>query len=82
VAIVSAAQSHNAAAAKAAASKLVKDIVSAKATATTLSDGNSYAVRYRVRVEGCVEGGSAPRRAVRIAGAAALTRTLGRALLT
>jgi hypothetical protein len=40
-AIVSAAQSHNAAAAKAAATKLVNDIVTAKATSTTLSDGSS-----------------------------------------
>lgn len=39
-AIVSAAQSHNAAAAKDAATKLVNDIVSAKATSTTLSIGS------------------------------------------
>jgi hypothetical protein len=39
-AIVSAAQSHNAAAAKTAASKLVNDIVSAKATSTTFSNGS------------------------------------------
>ncbi|HEY3727923.1 MAG TPA: hypothetical protein VGL51_12165 [Solirubrobacteraceae bacterium] len=38
-AIVSAAQSHDAAAAKAAATKLVNDIVSAKATSTTLTNG-------------------------------------------
>lgn len=38
-AIVSAARSHNVAAAKAAGSKLVTDIVSAKATSTTLSNG-------------------------------------------
>jgi hypothetical protein len=38
-AISSAAQSHDAAAAKAASTKLVKDILSAKATSTTLSNG-------------------------------------------
>lgn len=38
-AIVSAAQSHNGPAAKAAATKLVNDIVSAKATSTTLTNG-------------------------------------------
>jgi hypothetical protein len=38
-AIVSAAHSHNAAAAKAAATKLVNDIVSAKATSTTITNG-------------------------------------------
>ena len=38
-AIASAAQSHDAAAAKAASSKLVNDILSAKATSTTLSNG-------------------------------------------
>jgi hypothetical protein len=38
-AIVSAAQSHNATAAKDATTKLVNDIVSAKATSTTLSTG-------------------------------------------
>ena len=38
-AIVSAAQSHNAGAAKAATTKLVHDILSAKATSTTLSSG-------------------------------------------
>jgi molecular chaperone GrpE (heat shock protein) len=40
-AIVSAAQSHNAAAAKAATTKLVNDIVSAKATSTTLSNATA-----------------------------------------
>ncbi len=40
-AIVSAAQSHNAAGAKAAATKLVNDILSAKATSTTISNGTS-----------------------------------------
>ena len=40
-AIVSAAQSHNAASAKAAVTTLVNDIVSAKATSTTLSNGSS-----------------------------------------
>jgi aminopeptidase N len=39
-AIVSAAQSHNATAAKDAATKLVNDIVRAKATSTTLSNGS------------------------------------------
>ncbi|MGZ4179481.1 MAG: hypothetical protein ACXVUL_02175 [Solirubrobacteraceae bacterium] len=39
-AIVSAAQSHNATAAKDDATKLVNDIVSAKATSTTLSNGS------------------------------------------
>ena len=38
-AIASAAQSHDAAAAKAASTKLVNDILSAKATSTTLSNG-------------------------------------------
>lgn len=38
-AIVSAAQSHNVGAAKAATTKLVNDIVSAKATSTTISNG-------------------------------------------
>ena len=38
-AIVSAVQSHDAAAAKAATTRLVNDIVSAKATATTISNG-------------------------------------------
>ncbi|MGN6868888.1 MAG: hypothetical protein ACTHMY_10865 [Solirubrobacteraceae bacterium] len=38
-AIVSAAQTHNATAAKDAVTKLVNDIVSAKATSTTLSNG-------------------------------------------
>ncbi len=40
-AIVSALQSHNAGAAKAATTKLVNDIVSAKATSTTISNGTS-----------------------------------------
>ena len=40
-AIVSAAQSHNATAAKDATTKLVNDIVSAKATSTALSNGTS-----------------------------------------
>ncbi len=40
-AIVSAAQSHNATAAKDATKKLVNDIVAAKATATTISNGTS-----------------------------------------
>lgn len=39
-AIASAAQSHNATAAKAATTKLVSDIVSAKATSTTLSNAS------------------------------------------
>ena len=38
-AIASAAQSHDAAAAKAASTKLVSDILSAKATSTALSNG-------------------------------------------
>jgi hypothetical protein len=40
-AIVAAARTHNAAAAKAAATKLVNDVVSAKATSTTLSSATA-----------------------------------------
>ena len=40
-AIVSAAQSHNATAAKDATTKLINDIVRAKATSTALSNGTS-----------------------------------------